>query len=218
MATVRGMHGLCKLSLHAKSRGDGGRWCTFGPEKEYYEKRMPALGIERNESRRALFAWQRPEGPTNAGALALVVVAPRAFLYPQEHTPAEPIAWVDLPDEGMAACVGFLFTRATSMELRGLKQLLAAHRLPNGEAVLVCVKHEPFDPDAFRAANEPRLNTSEGKFLTAHRFESGMENLRGLLVATPDTSEGHATLVDVGGLRIAPRNNSRPEPRSSMMG
>jgi hypothetical protein len=115
------------------------------------------------------------------------------------------------PDEGMAACVGFLFTRATEIELRGVNQVLAVHRLPDGEAVLVCVKHEPFDPDAFKAENEPRLNSSERKFLTARQLEAGMENLRGLFVATPETSEGHATLVDVGGMRVVPRNNSRSE-------
>jgi hypothetical protein len=144
MATVRGMHGLCKLTLHAKTRVHRSRWCTFGPQKEYYEERMPELGIERNERRRALFTWQRPEGPTNTAALALVVVAPRAFLHPVEHKPAEPIAWVDLPDEGTAACVGFLFTRAANMELQNFNQVLAAHRLPNGEAVIICVKREPF--------------------------------------------------------------------------
>ena len=212
MATVRGMHGLCKLSLHAKTRADGGRWCTFGPEKEYYEHRMLELGIERTESRRALLAWQRPEGPTDTAALALVVVAPRAFLHPQEHTPAKPIAWVDPPEEDMAACIGFLFTRATKMELRGLNQVLAAHRLPNGESVLVVVKHEPFDADAFRAANESRLSTGEWRFLTPHKFETAIENLRGLFVTTPDTAKGHATLVDVGGLRIAPRTSAVQNP------
>lgn len=123
MATVRGMHGLCKLTLHAKTKADGGSWCTFGPEKEYYETRMPELGIERDESRRALFTWQRPEGPTDTAALALVVVAPRAFLHPQEQPPAEPTTWVGIPDKGMAACIGFLFTRATSIQLQNFKQL-----------------------------------------------------------------------------------------------
>jgi hypothetical protein len=206
MATVRGMHGICKLTMHAKTRDDGGRWCSFGPEEEYYDKRMPELGIERNENRRALFTWQRPEGPVNGIAFALVVVVPRAFLHPQERPPAKPVIWVDLPDEGMAASVGFLFTRAEKLELRNVNQVLAAHPLPNGEAVVICVKHQPFDAAAFKAANEPRLNSSERKFLTAHQFEVG-ENLRGLFVATPEPSEGHAIVVDVGGLRFVPPNS-----------
>jgi hypothetical protein len=36
-ATVSGMYGLCKLTLHAKTKADGGRWCTFGPEERYYD-------------------------------------------------------------------------------------------------------------------------------------------------------------------------------------
>jgi hypothetical protein len=76
--------------------------------------------------------------------------------------------------------------------------------------VLVCVKHEPFDPDAFKAENEPRLNSSERTFLTARQLEAGMENYVACF-ATPEPSEGHATLVDVGGMRVVPRNNSRSE-------
>lgn len=66
----------------------------------------------------------------------------------------------------------------------------------------MCVKHEAFDDAAFKGHIEPRLNSSKVTFLTARQLEAGLENVRGLFVTTPEKSEGHATLVDVGGFRV----------------
>jgi hypothetical protein len=196
MATIRGMHGICKLTMHAKNKPDESPWCTFGPEKRYYEEQMPALGISQGDQRPLFPPWQRPEGRVDAAVPVFIVVVPHAFLR-RGCRVEKPVTWIDPPGEGMALHILFLYTRASEVALKGVNQLLAVHILPNGESVFVAVHEKPFDADAFRRGHEPRLNRSTPRFLTFNQDLREAQHLRALFIAPPEIPEGPATFVDV---------------------
>jgi hypothetical protein len=197
MMSVRAMQKFCKLNMHAS------RWCSFGPTPQWYD-RMPDRGIARNEAKRALITWKRPEADAGTPKLGLIIVEPSAYLYARTEQASGPISWVPPPDNGMCAAIGILFTRAETIIVRDFAQVLGAAALCTGETVFICVKYEPFDMAAHQEANEPNFRNPRPRFLTDNRDLEGAGALDALLFDFPrEEREGHCTLTTVSGLRVS---------------
>lgn len=94
-------------------------------------------------SDRVLHKWIRAETPhvgASQAVAVLTVVFPEGHLTPDLLGSSSRTVWLPTPKKGQASVMQLLFTRETEYDvvrLLGERHVVAYHRLPNGEAVVV---------------------------------------------------------------------------------
>jgi hypothetical protein len=195
---ARSIFSSTKISLHRSGI------CRLALTEKHF-KLLAERGLAQPEDR-PFVKWRRPPAPQIGAALAVVLVFPSPYMTLAEPVSStrKPVLTFEAARDGMAAEVGFFYSRedASSLEAKFLdigKPILRTD-LDNGESVWIVVREAAFDPAVIPSVDQ--FNGTGGRLLDPD-FPIGIErpNLTAMLWNTPKNGEP-LRIIEISGLSL----------------